>query len=437
MRLGVLITALLLNLAIRGQGWSSLGTGVDDFVDAFAGDSTLGELYVGGNFQHAGILPYERFGLWGGAWDPSINSGPNGPIYAMTMYNGDIFVGGDFDSIGNLPANNIAEWNGTWRTVGGGVNKPVYALKSFGNYLFVGGEFDTVSPAPYPIAHIATWDGSIWNRVAVTTDPNGPVKAIEFLNGELFIGGGFTSVGGITVSNIAKLNGSGWDALNNGVNNEVLALQVYNGELYAGGKFTQVNGNAINYIAKWSGSNWNQIGSGTSGSVTCFTGYNNLLVAGGTFVNAGGMIVNNIATWNGVSWSDLSGGTDSEVDGLISFYGDLYVGGKFANAGGIPCANVAKWNSPTAIYTVSKNNSENLAMPNPFSISTSLNLSDWVNKKYTFQIYNNLGEEVKSASYQEGEKLIIEKGGLKAGVYHYRLISTGGKIKSGKLIMQD
>lgn len=55
----------------------------------------------------------------------------------------------------------------------------------------------------------------------------------------LYVGGSFVTVGGITVNRVARWNGTSWFALGNGFNDAVHALAVVNAELYTGGRYTR------------------------------------------------------------------------------------------------------------------------------------------------------------------------------------------------------
>ncbi len=71
-------------------------------------------------------------------------------------------------------------------------------------------------------------------------------------SGNLYVGGSFTSAGGVTVNNIAKWNGTSWSAIGGGVNGNVNTLHIdSSGNIYAGGDFTQAGGITVNKIAKW------------------------------------------------------------------------------------------------------------------------------------------------------------------------------------------
>ena len=67
----------------------------------------------------------------------------------------------------------------------------------------------------------------------------------------LYAGGGFTTMGGVTVNRVARWDGTTWTALGSGTDGQVLALVASGGNLYAGGVFTTAGGVTVNSIAKW------------------------------------------------------------------------------------------------------------------------------------------------------------------------------------------
>ena len=76
-------------------------------------------------------------------------------------------------------------------------------------------------------------------------------------NGEILVGGNFTSYNGTPVNRIVRLNSNGsLDSgfnVGTGANNSVLAIAVTNdlsGDIYIGGSFTSYNGTARNRIAR-------------------------------------------------------------------------------------------------------------------------------------------------------------------------------------------
>ncbi len=229
-----------------------------------------------------------------------------------------------------------------------GINSPANALAcdSFGN-LYVGGVFTTAGGVE--ANRIAKWDGSTWSVLGSGMDNQVSALACDS-SGNLYAGGGFSTAGGVAANFIAKWNGSTWSALGSGMGRPVDALACdSSGNLYAGGYFTTAGGVAANYIAKWNGSTWSALGSGMDGgvgSLACDSSGN--LYVGGSFATAGGVAANFIAKWNGAAWSALGSGMDSDVTSIAcDSSGNLYAGGYFATAGGVAANCIAKWNGST------------------------------------------------------------------------------------------
>src|SRR5258708_23927701 len=116
--------------------------------------------------------------------------------------------------------------------------------------------------------------GSIWSALGsgVAGVPAGAdftyVAALAVSGSDLYAGGSFTNAGASAAVNIAKWNGSNWNALGSGMSGDypsVQALAESGGDLYAGGYFTTAGGGAANSIAKRNGSNWSALGSAPVG----------------------------------------------------------------------------------------------------------------------------------------------------------------------------
>jgi hypothetical protein len=190
---------------------------------------------------------------------------------------------------------------------------------------------------------------------AVHDDGSGPA---------LFVGGRFTSAGGVPANCIAKWDGTNWSALGSGTNLDVRALAVFDDgsgpKLFAGGIFSTAGGVNIGYgIARWDGSTWSAVGSGLNGAVNALvvhdSGSGPALHAGGAFTFAGSTAANRVARWDGASWSPLGVGVGNcascqdQVVWTLATFDDgsgpkLHAGGKFPVAGG---ANVARWDGST------------------------------------------------------------------------------------------
>jgi hypothetical protein len=278
----------------------------------------------------------------------TLGTGMNDWVYASTVYNGDLIVGGKFTDAGGVSANHIARWDGSnWYPLGLGVNAKVWALASFGGSLYVGGEF--TEAGGIPMLGIARWDGTNW--INDLGDMNDIVTSFAVYNNALIAGGYFIEADGLPVNNIAQYKNGHWAALGSGVvgtQGSVMALEVYNNELIAGGFFTSAGGASASHIAKWNGTTWSALGSGISNIVYSLTNYNSNLIAGGLFSSAGLIPANNIASWNGSSWSALGTGMSGifyqSVFALKTYNGNLIAGGYFTHSDGLLTNGIAKWN---------------------------------------------------------------------------------------------
>jgi len=276
---------------------------------------------------------------------------------AVTDNAGKLYVGGLFYVAGGVLATNIAEWNGSsWSALGSGVgsggqNPAVFALAVSGTNLFVGGQFTTAGGVS--ATNIAEWNGSSWS--ALGSGLNNQVDALAVSGTNLFAGGFFTNAGGVSSANyIAQWNGSSWSGVGSGMNSRVVALAVSGTNLFAGGGFTNAGGVSANCIAEWNGSSWSALGSGMSHFietpfVSALTVSGTNLFAAGNFSTAGGVSANCIAEWNGSSWSALGSGMSGEdgntfVNSLALVGTNLFAGGYFTTAGGVPANYVAEWN---------------------------------------------------------------------------------------------
>jgi hypothetical protein len=274
-----------------------------------------------------------------------------------------VYVAGSFSVAGNVLANNIAMWDGIrWSTLGLGLNDRVTSLAVDGRgNLYAGGAFTQAGGKP--AYYIARWNGQEWYSLGNGTDDEVMAVAVS-PTGDVFVGGVFGNAGGVMAHRIARWDGITWSALNSGISSTnsgysaVLAMTVDRfGYVYAGGRFNQADNQAANNIARWDGSKWNALGNGLVGQSGSLISVNGLasdgrgnIFAGGRFSSAGGISVNNLAKWNGDEWLDVGGGIQSTKDSpilvksIIADGNDIYISGTFDIAGGTPVASAAKWN---------------------------------------------------------------------------------------------
>ncbi|MBI3423071.1 MAG: VCBS repeat-containing protein [Acidobacteria bacterium] len=291
--------------------------------------------------------------------------------------NGDVYAGGNFTiTVGGVATRGIAKWNGTsWVALSGGLSSgggTVNAIAIIGNDVYAGGSFTTACSNAacttfFPASGIAKWDGSAWS--ALGSGIGGSISfvfALAVSGNNLYLGGRYDTAGGVTANGIAKWNGSAWSALGSGIgpslqSNTVRALAVRGNELYVGGLFTSAGGVPADSIAKWneSTSTWSALGSGIpSHNVNALAVSGNSIYATGDFVNAGGLTgVNELARWDAVNntWSavgsGLGGGFNSSAFGtaLAAAGGQFYLGGNFTTAGGQQAQFFAHYSEGTAV----------------------------------------------------------------------------------------
>ena len=201
--------------------------------------------------------------------------GANGSISAIAVDDrGNIYVGGYFNFIGTVPR--ITSPNGTakvgrlWAQRRGITYPFVDALAVSGTNLYVGGSFTTAGGVP--ANGIAKWDGSSWSALGSGMGNYRCVCHWRVSGTDLYAGGWFTTAGGVPANYIAKWDGQlgrPWDsgcAAADALG--VYALAVSGTDLYAGGKFSQRQaGCQANYIAKWDGSAWSALGSGVGSTI--------------------------------------------------------------------------------------------------------------------------------------------------------------------------
>jgi hypothetical protein len=275
-----------------GASWAPLGSGTSTGAIHAMALRPNGDLVVGGK---------EFVGTWdGAAWTPLATSLAGGPPHAdmveavAALPNGDLVVGGDFSLIEGQWVQGLARWDGiVWSKLGGADAGEVHALVVLDHGdLVAGGHLWAMSP---PVDGIARWDGSSWSPLgAGVQGGEGAVHAIAQLpNGELIVGGSFTTAGGLPASNIARWNGSAWSPLGSGTNSLVRAVHALpNGDVIAAGEFTQAGGVVVGGVARWNGSAWSTIGGHTGycrGFALAAEASGDVLL-GGVFAFVGGQV---------------------------------------------------------------------------------------------------------------------------------------------------
>jgi hypothetical protein len=410
--------------------WSSLGTGSSNGVNStvYALAVVGNEVYVGGYFTSAGGVSANRvarFNTLTNTWSSLGTGSSNGVsgtglvyVYALAVVGNEVFVGGTFTEAGGVSANRVARFNtqtNTWSSLGTGSSNGV----------------------------------------------NNQVNALAVVGNEVVVGGGFTSAGGVSANYVARFNTqtNTWSSLgtgsSNGVNNQVNALAVVGNEVFVGGVFTSAGGVSANRVARFNTltNTWSSLGTGSSNGVNYWVNalavVGNEVFVGGTFTQAGGVSANGVARFNTQTntWSTLGTGSSNGVSGsvfaLAVVGNEVFVGGNFTSAGGVSANRVARWNSGTSrVEQLSPTAPKTFLLeqnyPNPFNPSTTIRYQLPVASEVKLEVYDVLGKKIatlvnerqSAGSYQ----VVWNASGLSSGTYFYRL-QAGTFVETKKMIM--
>lgn len=143
-----------------------------------------------------------------------------------------------------------------------------------------------------------------------TTAPDNEVRCLGFdATGNLYVGGGFHTVGNVNAPGVARYDGTNWHALGGGLPESYIEnLAVVGTNVFVSGDFRPTSG--ITNLAQWNGTEWVALGSGvteqgsSASNIRLAAGTTNLFVAG-QFDFAGGIAVTNLARWDGSQWHSM------------------------------------------------------------------------------------------------------------------------------------
>ncbi len=331
------------NLIARwdGTSWHAMagGVGIPGTNDEVRAMRTYnGELIAGGVFNSQyGWHTGPGVKRWNGASWQNAGSGMLGDppaVGALETYKGALVAAGSFSAAGGKPASRISSWSpvtGKWYPIGpstgyftsqslsAGAGGHVESLASHTGEVIASGYCITVDGKRVTLVRRdnATREWRTIGNASVFPD------AMTTYDGELIIGGSFTSVGGVPAGRIARWDGATWQPLHWGMTNIVRALTVRGGDLIAGGDFVYAGGQTVNRVAAWNGAAWSSLGAGVNASVRALAVHSNDLIAAGYFVSAGGQPANRIARWNGAAWSPMAGGLEFTPSLLAVAHGEL------------------------------------------------------------------------------------------------------------------
>lgn len=335
------------NIAVlRDALWSPLGAGFDGPVNAIA--QVNGELFAGGQFTNSGPVVVNRLARWTGSGWRDLNGSIAGP--GLTEVNAlvargtnELVVGGNFATAGGVVCNNIAVWSNStgWRALGTGLLGRVESLAVLPNgNILAGGGFNLAGATVF----LVEFDGTTW-RAAPGLD--GTVRALlTEPSGTVLLGGSFTTDGTTVLNGIARWDGTTFSALGSGVGGvpgaAVYALTLMaDGDVLVGGHFTTAGGNVALNIARFDGT-WSGFGRGTDAPVRALSNLDDLVVGvGGLFTRAHGGVACRISTLVSTCRPAVAPYTAAGCQSLVADNWPL-IGARFrATASGVPSGALA------------------------------------------------------------------------------------------------
>jgi uncharacterized delta-60 repeat protein len=219
------------------------------------------------------ILDVETFNRPPGSPDSGFNfAGINGDVFTVALQtNGQILAGGNFTAVGSVPENSLARLNadGTLDTTFlnnlSGANGAVLTMvDQTDGQILVGGGFSSIDSINRNFIARLNTDGSLDTSFNPGFGADNTIDAMAetFIAGtrKIYIGGLFANVSGISSPSLARLNNDGSAdvsfATGSGADASVLAIvvyptnSIYAGKLLIGGAFTHFNGTAVNRLMR-------------------------------------------------------------------------------------------------------------------------------------------------------------------------------------------
>ncbi len=319
------------------------------------------------------IIDDESANVPAGSVDTAFNPDPgaDGPVYALALQlNGSLVIGGDFDFVNGAVRNSVARLHANG-TLDGNFNPglgPNAAIRSLALHadgkLLIGGFFTSVNGVPRNYIARLTTGGTVDTSFNPGSGLDNPVYAlvIQRTNNQekIVVGGGFTSVNGVSRNYVARLNADGTlDPTFNpglGANDAVFAVALQNdGKVLIGGDFTMVNNTNRGHIARLNADGSLDLSfnpsTGANASVRALAVQSDgKIVLGGLFTDVNGTNWNHVARLNSDGSLDPTFNPGVGADNLVYTLalqddGKIVLGGDFSKVNGVTRNRITRLNA--------------------------------------------------------------------------------------------
>ncbi len=372
----------------------------DDAIRVIQFDSN-DNFYVGGHFTDLGGVARNYFAKYDYAGTlSSFNPDFSSYVRTITVDNSDnVYVGGNFDLVNGVEQNQFAlfDASGNLSSFSVNTNHDIYAIALDGSGgMYVGGSFHLVQSKFQRNLVCFNPDGSLNNFNANISSGTTTVNSIEFdASNNIYIGGKFGTVQGVTRNSFAKLDPAGNllaldpDIWPTGGVSTVYSVHIDNtGNLYIGGNFLGVDGGSTSRsgLVKYDASeNLTAFDPDFGGEVLSIV-TDNLgdVYLGGNFTSvAGGTITrNNLAKFDnaGVLASFDPNFNERVITLLLDGSGNLFAGGLFTTVGGSTSRNYLAGFDATGTLTSFNPGPNNMVRDMVLDPSGNLYISGYFNQ---------------------------------------------------------
>ncbi len=332
------------------------------YVNTTLLDDANGILYFGGSFLAAGPC-----NGGGHIFDTNDLSGKDFTDLSLKVSgtvsssisdgSGGFYVGGDFTAIGGVAKKGLAhiladETIVDWMPK---INGNVKSMALAGQILYIGGDFSSVGDQMSSSGSV--FDTSSGDINKIFGEVNGVVNvSISDGSGGFYVGGAFTSIGGVLRNRIAHINSEGTiTAFDPNADSSVAAMALSGTTLYVGGSFSTIGGQSRNYLAAIDTTTGlaTAFDSNPSSDVTSLALSGLVLYVGGSFSSIGGQSRNYLAaidTTTGLA-TTFNPNPSGPVYAMIPGGSVLYVGGSFITIGGQTRSRIAALDISTGLAT--------------------------------------------------------------------------------------
>jgi hypothetical protein len=216
--------------------------------------------------------------------------------------------------------------------------------------LYVGGRFGRI--AGITATSLARWDGTAWSALGTDRSTAGSptVHAVAVDGADVYVGGQFQSFGGVAADSLARWDGQAWHAVGSGFEPDpekdsgvgVGSLAMFQGDLLIAGKFTSFSGVASRNIVRWDG-------TAAFAIETDFEYFSMVTTSHGVYMKAVRPgYAQDVLVWDGTTLAPLAAAPIS-VFALQAFADDLYLFGRLQAQSGDTSLKLARWDGSSLI----------------------------------------------------------------------------------------